>query len=238
MPEVHYSYWAPWFRHPYQVVKYWRAFLGTPDSEGWGAKLRRAVGTAIVAFEVEDHWRAKMLPGLDQYQRRALKAVLRQLDQQEQRLRGIETTLNATDDVSALWAGAALPLVYAPGSVIDNLASIRNQLLELGAPPDATVITSDKNSHALQPWGAPGWPADWFQRTVSQVWTQAEKSAPGEPSTAADISEDALASAQQAAAAAWEATKEAAGAAAEAAGSTVELLPWAIAAGVVLYISK
>ena len=140
--------------------------------------------------------------------------------------------------MSALWAGAALPLAYAPGSIIERMVNARNQLMEFGSPPEATVVTAEGNSHALNEWGAPSWPADWFRKTVAGVYAQAEQSAPGEGKTAADIGADALDAATTAAEVVYESAVEVAKAAGSVLKETGSVLPWAIGLGLVLYLRK
>jgi hypothetical protein len=229
MPDVHHSFWlTPWYRQPHHVVNYWRGFIGQPDTgTEWNAKVRLCFAASVVFFEALDHWRQKLYAGSDTFQRRALEPVERELDRAEQQLRAIETSLKASDNISSVWAGAALPLVFAPGSVVQQLTSIRNQLLALGAPPPAKVVAAGE-SVDLEDIAGPSWPADWFRKMVSDIYAQAETSAPGEPTTAGDIAKSSLESAQENAAAAWEATKEAAATAASSAGDVASWAPWLV----------
>lgn len=238
MAKLHHSFWAPWYRHPHTVVQYWRKFIGAPTSDGFAARVAIAFEAHVLMAEVEGHWLDLMRRESDAIQARALVPVDKQLSRQIAKLIAIQPAFRAAgNDPSQLWLSVVVPLVAMPSSVSEQLVSVRNQLLEYGSPPDATVITSDRNSHALNQWGAPGWPADWFRKTLGDIWVAAEPSAPGEPKTPRDIAAESMDAAHAAGSTALQAVKDGANVLSKSASSLVSW-PTLIIGAVVLYAWK
>jgi len=222
------------YRHPYQVTAYWRAFVGKPlplptDDTEWTARVRLCELAAREAYEALDSWIAALAGGLDHYQKLALAKVVPHLARVGALLDAVKLQTEGTSDRAALWVGAVLPLTVMPGSAWDGITSVRNQLLQIAAPPAETIITSSHNADWLPDWGAPSWPADWFQRKLAEVWSAAEHAAPGEPPSAADVTQATLDGAVAAAVAAYDATVAAAGKAAGAVGSAAKAAAWPVA---------
>lgn len=235
---VHPTFWlTPWYRHPYQVVKYWRAFLADPALADWPARVHIVHAVALDMYQAESAWESILRKGADAIQLRTLDKTLLQMDRVGQQIGGVGVGID-TAEVTTLWANGALPLVYAPGSIMDQLISIRNQLMQFGNPPEATVITGGETSFFLPDWGAPSWPADAFSKSIANAWVQAEKSAPGEPATSRDIAEVALKKSLVAAEDAYKASAAAIEKGAKRLGESIDWAPLLVVGGLYLWTRK
>ena len=247
---MHPTFWlSPWYRHPYQVVKYWRAFLAEPKVADWGARVRITYDVAWDMYQAESGWEHALREGADAIQARSLDKVRIDLDHVGAALKGVRYGLGgeytagpeagpeATTEVVTLWRVAALPLAYAPGGIIERLVSIRNQLMVFGTP-EATIVTGADNRFWLPDWGAPSWPADAFRKAVAASWVAAEKSAPGEVSTSRDIAEAALEAALDAAEVAYETAATLAKKGARALGTSLDWAPLAALGAFYLWTRK
>lgn len=247
---VHPTFWMSlWYRHPYQVVKYWRAFLAEPKVPDWGARVRITYDVSWDMYQAESGWEHVLRGGADALQQRSLDKVLLDLDRVGKLLEGVRQGLGgeytagpvagpeATTEVTTLWQLAALPLVFAPGSIIDQLVSIRNQLMVFGTP-EKTIVTGAGNSFWLPDWGAPTWPVDMFSKAVASSWVAAEKSAPGEVATARDIAEAALKVSLLSAKEAYEASAEAITKGAKGLGKSLDWFPVALGLGAFYLVTR
>lgn len=173
------------------LVDFWRGFLEDQSEGSWAWRVRVAVAGAEDMFEVMDHWVKQLRASASAVQDRTLRNVRRDLDRLESDLEAIDTIAESTEDPSAVWAGAALPLAYGTASVFFRLASIRNQLATLQFSDEAvwTFDSSKGIEHYLPSWKAPvpEWAEQQLRNTIEGVVTQTELSPPGEGPTTADV---------------------------------------------------
>ena len=184
------------------VNNYLKAFLENPSSPHWNIRIVIVYMVLVGFWEVLDAWVENVKGSADEFEIRALASVTRDLDKLQPELARVDASMRAAmsgvipalGSISLISQSVVTPMVgMGAWSIAFRLASLRNQLVASGLQPSsgASILTSQGIAEALPQWSQPipDWFSDLFLSSASKAIVATEKSAPGEPPTARDISE-------------------------------------------------
>ncbi len=187
-----------------EVTNYLRTFLADPTTVHWPARITIVYVLLVNLWEVLDAWIENIKGSADEFQIRAINSVARDLERIRAPLQSVGGTISTANkldvppggEYALLWGGAVVPMVIETFNIASRLVSLRNQLVATGLQPIAgtSIMTSAGIIELLPSWSQPipDWFSEQFLNTASRAIVAAEKSAPGEPPTARDVTETVM----------------------------------------------
>ncbi len=151
-----------------RVQAYWRKFLegnlpALHERTMICARVCRQLWTA------HDAWISTVQPTIAHEAQPVLLKINNEHQALGVRLAKAELVLATSDDVSATWMGATLPLGILPGSIVVGLTSIGNQLRWLTATPDVVIVLDDGTKIDLGTFATAPGALSWWDTAAQQA---------------------------------------------------------------------
>lgn len=162
-------------------MKFWRVMTASPEKAGFRQATAAALESAMVVSGVSLDTLTELHGSLDAIRQKQADKLREEVLAERARMVPLIDIMLKTDDPSALAAGVLAPLLHGEGSIMNNVATLANQVSQLapevhwqwgGVFEGVTTLQPD-------PWNI----YSGLGKKLSEMLVQFDEAAPGEPKT-------------------------------------------------------